>query len=338
MTSLPTGDLNRQLADYRKPRLSRSLFELALTAGVLALIWVAAWFLWAAGHWWAALLTTIPAAFFLVRLFMIQHDCGHGSFFAHRHANDWVGRIIGVLTLTPYDYWRRSHAMHHATSANLDRRHGLGEIATLTVKEYLALPRLKKLGYRLYRHPLVLFGLGPFYNFFLLQRLPVGLMKDWRQWISTLGTTLSAVVFLGVLAYFGGPAPVLSVTLITMLLAATIGVWLFFVQHQFEGVVWLKQKAWNREDGALLGSSHLDLPPPLRWLTANIGIHHVHHLNALIPSYRLPEVLRDHPHLRDVSRITLRQSFGFANLGLWDEDAQQLISFRRLRNSLRAAT
>jgi omega-6 fatty acid desaturase (delta-12 desaturase) len=337
VTPIPTGDLKRQLAEYKRPHLGRSLFELIFTAACLAVLWVAAWGLTQVHLWWAAMALVVPAALFLVRLFMIQHDCGHGSFFASKHANDWVGRSIGVLTLTPYDYWRRTHAMHHATSANLDRRAGLGEIAMLTVDEYLALPRLKRLGYRLYRHPLVLFGLGPFFTFFLQQRLPVGLMKDWRQWLSTMGTTLSAVVLLGLLVWLGGWAPVLTIVCGTMLLGATIGVFLFFVQHQFEGVVWLSQKQWNREDAALLGSSHLDLPQPLKWFTANIGIHHVHHLNSLIPSYRLPEVLSDHPTLRQVSRINLFQAFRFVNLGLWDEGAQQLISFRRLRQARAAA-
>jgi len=337
VTILPTGDLKRQLADYRRPRLVRSIFELVLTAAALGLLWVGAWLLWQAGLWWASLILTVPAALFLVRLFMIQHDCGHGSFFSAKAANDWVGRAIGVLTLTPYDYWRRTHAMHHATSANLDRRKGLGEIMTLTVSEYEAMPRLHRLGYRLYRHPLVLFGFGPFFTFFLQQRIPVGLMKDWRQWVSTLGNSLGVVALVGGLAWVGGPAPVLTVMFCTMLLGATIGVWLFFVQHQFEGVMWLKQADWSREEGALKGSSHLDLPQPLKWFTANIGIHHVHHLNALIPSYRLPEVLRDHPYLRGVSRVGLWESFRCAALGLWDEQSQQLISFGRLRRLRRQA-
>ena len=337
MTSQPTGDLRRQLAAYRRPRLARSLFELIVTAGSLLALWSASWFVFHQGLWWLGLLLTIPAALFLVRLFMIQHDCGHGSFFEARAANDWVGRVIGVFTLTPYDYWRQTHAMHHATSGNLDRRDGVGEISTLTVDEYLALPPLRRLGYRHYRHPLVLFDLGPFFTFFIMQRLPVGLMKDWRHWVSTQSTTVASVVSIGLLAWFVGWAPVLLVTFLTMLLGATIGIWLFFVQHQFEGVVWLRQKAWDRDRAALEGSSHLDLPQPLRWFTANIGIHHVHHLNALIPSYRLTEVLRDHPALRAISRIGFLESFRFARLGLWDEEAQTLISFRGLRRRLRAA-
>jgi omega-6 fatty acid desaturase (delta-12 desaturase) len=336
VTDIPAGEFAPKLAAYRRPSLARSIFELVITGGALAAIWALAWIVFHQGLWWLALALTVPASLFLVRLFMIQHDCGHGSFFEAKAANDWVGRIIGVLTLTPYEYWRRTHAQHHATSGNLDRADGLGEIRTMTVDDYLALPPLKRLGYRLYRHPIVLFGLGPFYAFFLMQRLPVGLMKDWRGWVSTQGTTLAVIALFSVLCLTVGWAPALLVTAPTMLLGATIGVWLFFVQHQFEGVQWVRQGEWRRERAALTGSSHLDLPQPLRWLTANIGIHHVHHLNSRIPSYRLPEVLRDLPELRGVSRVGLVEAFKTATLGLWDEQNQQLISFRRLRQSLRA--
>ena len=186
---IPADGWSRELAPYRKPKTWRSIWEIIVTAAPLAAIWVAAWLAHAHGLWWLALLLTVPAAGFLVRLFMIQHDCGHGSFFRERHANDWVGRLISVLTLTPYDYWRRTHAMHHATSGNLDRR-GLGAIETLTVEEYRAKTPLGRLGYRLYRHPFVMFGLGPAFVFFIMQRLPVGLMRDgWRPTESVLANT-----------------------------------------------------------------------------------------------------------------------------------------------------
>jgi omega-6 fatty acid desaturase (delta-12 desaturase) len=336
VTDLPAGEITPKLAAYRRPHLARSIFELTITAGALALIWAAAWIVFHQGLWWLALALTVPASLFLVRLFMIQHDCGHGSFFEAKAANDWVGRIIGVFTLTPYEYWRRSHAAHHATSGNLDRRGGLGEILTMTVDEYLALPPLRRLGYRLYRHPAVLFGLGPFYNFFLLQRLPVGLMKDWRGWVSTQGTTLAIIGLFVAGSIAFGWAPAVLVFVPTMLLGGTIGVWLFFVQHQFEGVQWARQGAWRREPAALTGSSHLDLPQPLKWLTANIGIHHVHHLNSRIPSYRLPEVLRDLPELKSISRVGLFEALRCATLGLWDEQNQRLVSFRQVRRAARA--
>lgn len=326
---------SRKLASYREPSGARSLVEIVITAGPLLAIWALAWVLHRQGLWWAALLLAIPAAGFLVRLFMIQHDCGHGAFFRWRQANDWVGRVIGVLTLTPYDYWRHTHAIHHATSGNLDRR-GLGAIETLTVDEYLALSPIKRLGYRLYRNPLVMFGLGPAFVFFLMQRLPIGMMRQgWRPWVSALGTTLSIVALFGALIWVFGAAPVLLVNIATLLLAATVGVWLFYVQHQFEGATWARNAEWRRDDAALTGSSHYDLPPVLRWFTANIGIHHVHHLASRIPFYRLPRVLRDYPELGSISRVGLWQSLGFARLALWDEANRRLVSFREVRNLAR---
>ena len=326
-------DWNQRLAPFKKSDARRSLFELALTLGALGGLWGLGWMAWNMGHWLIALSLTVPAALFLVRLFMIQHDCGHGSFFSDQNANTWVGRAIGLLTLTPYSYWRRTHAMHHATSGNLDRR-GLGVIEMLTVDEYLALSSIKRLGYRLYRNPLVMFGIGPAFVFFIQQRLPVGLMKEgWRPWLSTLANAAGIALGLTILSLLFGPAPVLVINAVTMLLAATIGVWLFYVQHQFEGVAWARNSKWDRDDAALHGSSHYDLPTPLRWLTANIGIHHVHHLSSRIPFYRLPDVMKAFPELKGVSRIGLWESFKTVRLALWDEASQKLVSFRELRRA-----
>ena len=336
MSEKTTGsNWSRKLASYREPNGARSLIEIAITAGPLLAIWALAWVLHRQGLWWAALLLAVPAAAFLVRLFMIQHDCGHGAFFRWRQANDWVGRVIGVLTLTPYDYWRHTHAIHHATSGNLDRR-GLGAIETLTVDEYLALSPIRRFGYRLYRNPLVMFGLGPAFVFFLMQRLPIGMMRQgWRPWLSALGTTAAIVALFGALIWVFGAAPVLLVNAATMLLAATVGVWLFYVQHQFEGATWDRNPQWRRDDAALSGSSHYDLPPVIGWFTANIGVHHVHHLASRIPFYRLPRVLRDHPELGSISRVGFWQSLGFARLALWDEANRRLVSFREIRGLAR---
>jgi len=329
----PAGAWSKTLAPYREAKTGRSIFEILVTIVPLLAIWALAWALHARGWWWAALLLTIPAAGFLVRLFMIQHDCGHGSFFGPRQANDWVGRAIGVFTLTPYEYWRQTHAIHHATSGNLDRR-GLGAIETLTVDEYAALSPRRRLGYRLYRHPLVMFGLGPAFVFFIMQRLPIGMMRQgWRPWVSVMGNGLAALAGLAALVWLFGAAPVLIVNVVTMLLAATIGVWLFYVQHQFEGATWARNGDWKRDHAALSGSSHYDLPPVLRWFTANIGIHHVHHLSSRIPFYRLSKVLKDHPELRPISRIGLWESFRCARLALWDEAAGRLVSFREARHA-----
>ena len=208
----------------------------------------------------------------------------------------------------------------------------------LTVEEYRELSPMRQLGYRLYRHPVVMFGLGPAFVFFLMNRLPIGLMRQgWRPWVSVLGNSVAALLGIAALAWLFGAAPVLTVNLLTMLLAATIGVWLFYIQHQFEDAQWARNGAWKRDEAALAGSSHYDLPPVLHWFTANIGIHHVHHLSSRIPFYRLPAVLNDHPELKSVSRVGLMESFRCASLALWDESAGRLVSFREAERALRPA-
>ena len=316
---------------YREPSTARSAIEIAITILPFVLLWIAMWaLLHFSFSYWLSLLVAVPAAGFLVRLFMIQHDCGHGSFFRRRLLNDWVGRIAGALTLTPYDYWRRTHAVHHATSGNLDRR-GVGDIDTLTVEEYLAFSRLRRLKYRLYRHPLVMFGIGPAYLFILRHRLPIGSMTaGWRPWLSTMLTNAAIAAIVATLIWFIGLKAFLLVQLPITLLAASAGVWLFYVQHQFEQTSWNRARVWNLQDAALQGSSHYDLPIVLRWFTANIGIHHVHHLCSRVPFYRLPRVLREHPELASMGRLTLGESFSCIRLVLWDENWQRLVSFREL--------
>ncbi len=325
--------LLRRLDRYRAPSALRSAFELAITVIPLVLFWALAWITVQSGHW-LGVLFTLPAAAFLVRLFMVQHDCGHGAFFRQKQLNDWVGRVIGVFTLTPYDHWRRQHALHHATAGNLDRR-GHGDIETLTVEEYMALRPLRRLGYRLFRHPAVMFGLGPAYVFLLRQRLPIGEMRDgWRPWLSAMATNLAIAAGVVAIIWAGGVRPLLLVQAPMTLVAGSIGVWLFYVQHQFEGVVWSREAGWSFAEAAVGGSSHYHLPGALGWFTANIGVHHVHHLSSRIPFYRLRQVLRDHPEL-DTSRLSLAQSARCVGLALWDEAGQRLISFAELRNRLR---
>ena len=324
------------LLRYRQPSNLRSAIELAISFGPLAALWALMWLAYSFGFWWVTLLLAVPAAGFLVRLFMIQHDCGHGAFFRHRLANDWIGRVIGVLTMTPYDFWRRTHAIHHATSGNLERR-GIGDVDTLTVNEYLALSRWRRLCYRLYRHPAVMFGVGPAYLFLFRHRLPFGLMRSgWQPWLSTMGTNLAIAVIVATLIWLIGIGPFLLVHGPIMLLAAAMGVWLFYVQHQFEHTVWAHNEAWNLHEVALHGSSYYVLPGILSWFTANIGIHHVHHLCSRIPYYRLPRVLRENPELGAIGRLTLWESVKSVRLVLWDERAEKLISFGEVRR-LRAA-
>ena len=317
------------LKSYRSPRTLRSLIEIMITAVPFALLWIT---MWMALGWsyLASLAIAIPASGFLVRLFMIQHDCGHGSFFRRRWANDWTGRIIGVFTLTPYAYWQRSHAVHHAGSGNLDRR-GIGDITTLTVTEYLAKPRLQRLAYRLYRHPLIMFGIGPAYLFLVQQRFPSGNIGRWRSWLSPMGTNAAFALLAGSLIWLIGLKAFMLVQGPILLLAASMGVWLFYVQHQFEDTVWTIDPMWSVHEAALYGSSHYDLPRVLRWFTANIGVHHVHHLCSRIPFYRLGGVLRDHPELKDIGRLTLVDSIACVKLVLWDEKQRRMISFRQLK-------
>ena len=324
------AQLAGELSRYCQPRHWRAVWELSITGLLFLGCWLVALIGVSHVHWLFALLS-IPAAVFLIRLFMIQHDCGHGSFFRHRVANDAVGRIIGVLTWTPYAYWRRLHAGHHATSGDLDMR-GKGDIDTLTVSEYLGLSTWRRLVYRLYRNPLVLFGLGPAYVFLLKQRMPVELARDLKDgWISVMATNLAIAAIVVSVSMLAGPVNFVVVQVPTLICAATMGVWLFYVQHQFENTRWDAHTEWDFYRQAVEGSSFYDLPAPLRWLTANIGIHHIHHLRSRIPSYRLHECLKDFPELRDVNRLTLVDSLKCASLALWDDAERKLRSFRAIR-------
>jgi omega-6 fatty acid desaturase (delta-12 desaturase) len=321
-------DLRAALAPFQQPLARRGLWELAATAVPLAVLWTALYVCVGQGWWWALLLVPAPALF-LVRLFMIQHDCGHHAFLPSVSANTWLGRAIGVLTMTPYGYWRRTHAVHHATSNDLDRR-GLGAIPTLTVAEYRALAPLKRLGYRLYRHPLVMLGLGPAYMFLLQHRLPIGAMREAWAWRSVLANNLGLALLAAVLVPFVGPRTLIIAHLPVVVIAGTVGVWLFYVQHQFEGAQWRRHAAWSLTRAALEGSSHLVLPQPLRWLTADIGAHHVHHAASRIPFYRLADALGAHPSLQSATQLGLRETFTALGLTLWDETSERLVSFREV--------
>ena len=315
------------LSAYRDPNRARSAFELVITAIPFAAIWIAASFSVTQGHWWGVFLD-LPATAFLLRLFMIQHDCGHGSFFAQRSLDDWTGRLIGVLTLTPYDYWRRAHAQHHASAGNLDQR-GVGDITTLTIRGFDGLSRWGRLRYRLYRHPAVMFGIGPAWLFLFQHRLPFGMFRGgYLPWISTMATNVAIAAAAGVLIWILGLTAFLAVHLPIMLMAAAAGVWLFYIQHQFEETHWSGKPEWQFQHAALHGASHYDLPVVLRWITANIGVHHVHHLASKIPYYRLPEVLRNHPELAEIGKIDLIGSLRCVDLVLWDEVGGRLVSFR----------
>lgn len=320
------SDLSRTLLRYCQPSARRAAFETGITVVPLVALWALMWLSLDVGYW-LTLLLAIPAGGFLVRLFIIQHDCGHGAFFRQRVANLWMGRVLGVFTMTPFDYWKRNHAIHHATSSNLDRR-GIGDIELMTVEEYRSKSPFRRFLYRCYRSVPVMFVLGPAFLFILQQRLPFYQMRDgWRPWISTMATNAAIAVMVVAMAWLVGIGPFLMVHVPIMVIAASTGVWLFYVQHQFEEVAWARTGDWSHHQAAMTGSSHYDLPGFLRWISGNIGIHHIHHLNSRIPYYRLPKVLQDHPELKDVGRITLKDSLKSVRLSLWCERQERLVPF-----------
>lgn len=305
----------------------RSVMQLSVTMGLFLACMVLMF--WSLDYsYLLTLILALPASGFLVRLFMIQHDCGHGSYFTSAKSNIWVGRILSVFTVTPFDFWKRAHALHHATCGNLDKR-GIGDIQTLTVREYEDLSKLKRIQYRLYRNPIVLFVIGMPFHFAILQRIPFWQPLPFKAvWRSILGLDLALLITIGVMIYWLGAGPFLWVYLPVMSGAAIIGGWLFFVQHQYEDTYWEENEEWSFQLAGLLGSSYYDLPKFLQWLTGSIGLHHIHHLNSRIPNYRLQECLETSPELQSLpNRLSLLESFKSLPLSLWDEDKQKLVSF-----------
>lgn len=322
--------LSRRFKPYGAD-VKRSAFQLVTTAAsfIALLVLMAAA---SHGHYWLTLLLAIPAAGLLVRLFIIQHDCGHGSFFKSRGANDFLGRAISLVTLTPYASWSLGHAAHHASTGNLDRR-GRGDVETWTVAEYQASTRLKKLLYRLYRNPFVMVMVGAPINFIVLQRLPLGhAFRDRTSRRSILALNAALLAGFGIAFAMIGVRPVLGTYLPVIIIASWVGNWLFYVQHQFESAGWERDRDWNFHVAALDGSSYFKLPAILQWFSGNIGLHHVHHLCSRIPNYRLQACLDAAPELNRIVRvITLRESLGCWRLALWDEHRRLLVGFRDLK-------
>jgi acyl-lipid omega-6 desaturase (Delta-12 desaturase) len=269
----------------------------------------------------------LPAAGLLIRTFILMHDCAHGSFFASRRVNDAVGFVTGVLTLTPFTQWRRDHALHHASSGDLDRR-GHGDVKTLTVREYLAKPPRGRLAYRIVRHPLLLLFGGPFYLALSNRTSGQGTSTGPRQ-VASVWLTNAAIGILLTAAFFAfGWQTVVLAYLLPFYLAAMAGVWLFYVQHQFTDAHWSRHEDWDYVEAALRGSSHLRLPPVLQWFTGSIGLHHVHHVAPKIPNYRLQPCHDANEMFHDSPVVTLRSGTAGLRLALWDEDRKRLIRFR----------
>jgi omega-6 fatty acid desaturase (delta-12 desaturase) len=278
--------------------------------------------------YWVTLVLAIPAAGFLARIFIIQHDCGHGSFFKSMRANDRLGFICGVLTMTPYKHWRLSHSIHHRGASSLAKR-GIGSIGTLTVGEYRELSRWRQLGYRIYRHPLFLFGVAPVFNFVVAQRFMFTAYSR-KEWASLHWTNLALSGLAVLLILTIGLKALVLVYLPIMVVASSVGTWLFYVQHQFEHTYWVADEDWDYTLAALKGSSYYNLPAVLRWFTGNIGFHHIHHLSPRIPNYRLQQCHEENPVLQRVTILTLASSLRTASMNLWDEQTQRLVGFRSL--------
>ena len=323
----PALSLRQRLAPYAKPDAMRAIRQLVATTLPLT-ISAAALFWGLAQGFWPALVLTIPAALFIVRLFIIQHDCGHGSYFRSGRANDLVGCLLSIVTMMPYGAWRREHAVHHATCGNLARR-GIGDVVTLTVAEYRARSRWRRFTYRFYRHPAILFLAGPAYVLLVRYRVPLtNPLRDQRCWFSILGTNAGAAALGLGLALLVGPVVFVVGWGTALLLATTIGVWFFYIQHQFEETYWQPAAEWDFHTAALEGSSFYDLPRFAHWLTGSIGFHHIHHLASKIPNYRLRACFEALPEMQCAKRVTLWGSFKSIRLALWDEATQKLVSFR----------
>jgi omega-6 fatty acid desaturase (delta-12 desaturase) len=315
---------------YQQPSTRAAVFQLINTLVPLAVNFGLMY--WALSYsYWLVLLLAVPAGGLLIRAFIVMHDCGHGSFFKSRRWNDIVGFATGVLTLTPYSHWRREHAIHHAGSGNLDKR-GFGDVSTLTVREYLSRGRWGRFTYRLYRNPIVLLGFGP--AFMMVKHRFARRDGNFgpRERRNVLATNLTLVGLALVAAAFGVLKEAALIYFPAMLLAGTAGVWLFYVQHQFEDTYWQPSGEWKYEVAALHGSTYLKLPKVLQWFTGNIGLHHVHHLSPRIPNYRLQACHNEHPAFQQVPTIGLWQGFKALGLKLFDEDSQQLVGFRHLRH------
>ncbi|GAB4368268.1 MAG: fatty acid desaturase DesE [Calditrichia bacterium] len=327
--------LLQSLAPYRNPRISSALWQLLNSLIPYTMLWVLMIFSMKNGYsYWITLGLSVVAAGFLVRIFIIFHDCCHGSFFGSKKANRILGYITGVLTFTAYRNWRRAHLVHHATSGDLDHR-GVGDVWMLTVAEYTAAPPWKRLSYRFYRNPFVMFGLGPAFTFFINQRY---YRKDARksERRNVIATNVAILLLAIGLSLAIGFKTYLLIQLPVMLIGGLFGVWLFYVQHQFEGTYWSRQENWDPLKASLEGSSYYKLPKILKWFSGNIGLHHIHHIDSSIPNYNLQRCYDEIPIFQEITPLTIRRSLKSLRLRLWDEERRELVGLSALRRPVTA--
>jgi acyl-lipid omega-6 desaturase (Delta-12 desaturase) len=317
------------VAEYQKPSTGRAIWQIINTLGPYAIIWYLIYRSLAVS-WWITLPLAVLAGAFLVRVFIIFHDCGHGSFFKSRRTNDTVGFIAGILTFTPYYHWRWEHSIHHASAGDLDKR-GTGDVWTMTVQEYLESSRWKQFAYRLARNPFILFVIAPLFLFVIRQRFPSPKANP-RERQSVHWMNLAILIMAAGLSWAVGLKAYLLIQLIITAVAGGAGVWMFYVQHQFEGVYWERGEDWDYTEAALKGSSFYKLPKVLQWFSGNIGFHHIHHLSSRIPNYNLERCHHSHPMFQEVKPITLFSSFKSFTFRLWDENRRKLVGFGHLRN------
>jgi acyl-lipid omega-6 desaturase (Delta-12 desaturase) len=319
---------------FSHPRTARAVAEAAVTFAPYLALTVATMFLVKMGHPWLAVPVLVAASLFLVRVFIVFHDCCHGSFLASRRASRAVGYAAGLLTLTPFDEWRRSHAEHHAGVGDLDRR-GVGDVWTMTVAEYLEAPRWKRLSYRGFRNPIIMLGIGPALLFVFGNRWP--LSRDGRKERLSVHVTNGGIAITLVVAHLTIGLPIFLVTQIpTAVLGATFGVWLFYVQHQFENVYWARRPAWEPLRAALEGSSYYKLPAVLQWLTGSIGLHHIHHVQPRIPFYNLQRCQDAIPLFQAVPPLTIRRSLHSLRLRLVDEERRRMVTWAEAKPAERS--
>jgi acyl-lipid omega-6 desaturase (Delta-12 desaturase) len=325
-----TADVRARLAPYARPRTRRAIGEIA-TSIVPYLALSALMYVLIDRSLVLTLVLAIPTAGFLLRTYMVFHDCAHGSFLPSRRANHWLGAFCGLLLFESFDRWRHSHAVHHASAGDLDRR-GVGDVTTMTVEEYRRSPRRQRLAYRVFRNPLVMLGVGPVYALMLQPRLAPRTMRA-RLRRSVHRTNVAVAALVGGMCWLVGWEHYLLVQMPVAMIAGAAGVFLFYVQHQFEDTYWEHGGDWSYTDAALRGSSHLALPGILRFFTSNIGLHHVHHLNARIPSYNLQRAHDDNPVFHDVPTLSIRDGMHALRLKLWDEDLGRLVTWRTAATS-----
>ncbi len=321
----PMADLNRELSPYQKSEMRKPLIQLANTVLPYIALWVAMAFSLRVSYW-LTLALAVPAALFLMRIFIFFHDCGHNSFFPSTQLNRAVGFWLGVLVWTPGEQWWHDHAIHHATAGNLDKR-GHGDVTTLTVEEYCRLPWASRLGYRLFRNPLVMFGLGPLYMFVIMHRLPIPHYGR-KETLSVIYADLAILGMAALISLAIGWQGYLLIQLPLIWLAGMGGIWLFYVQHQYPDVYWVRNGQWSYAASALKGASFYHLPRVLQWFSGNIGFHQIHHLSPRIPNYQLDRAYAQSTLIRQYTRvISLRESLTCLGCKLWDEASQRMVNF-----------